>query len=370
MTHTDVAVHLPTLEAGGAERVMLTVANGLSERGYAVDLTVSNLRGGFKQDISNHVNVVEFSSTEPPFLPALGSFPDLCQYISNVEPSLFISSMKHINIISILAWKASGSNSKMVVTEHNTPDQLIDGSRKNALIYKIAKIEYPWADTIVGVSDGVIESLSETVDVPESEIQRIYNPVVTSQLIEKSKESASHRWFESEEDVVLNVGRMTEQKNQSLLIRAIAKLSPANRPKLIIVGKGHREEKIRELAVKLGVRQDLDIINWVDNLYAYMGSADVFALSSRWEGLPTVLIEALACGCPVVSMDCPSGPREILCDGEYGMLVDEYDPVALSEAVTKQLQNPDAESKIRERGKYFSKERCIDQYESLVLTSE
>jgi glycosyltransferase involved in cell wall biosynthesis len=367
MTEPDIAIHLPTLDAGGAERVMLTAANGLAERGYAVDLVLSQRSGGFSSDISESLRVVDLDAPAPPVLAAVGALPAMYRYLERTSPGVLISSMKHINVLSLAVWRLSQVDTNIVLTEHNTPEELIRGSPKNRLIYRIAAIEYPWADEIIGVSEGVVDSLSDIVDIPRQQIEMIHNPVVSSSLVEQSHQNPDHPWFDDDNTrVVLSVGRLTEQKNQELLLNAFSDVCGDENVKLVLVGQGERAAALETLAGELGVADHVEIREWVDNIYAYMGSADVFVLTSKWEGLPTVLIEALACGCPVVSTDCPSGPREILDGGEYGTLVETYDSSDVAEAIRDQLHDPTPESTCRDRGADFSVERCIDRYEELL----
>ena len=362
----DIAVFLPSLSAGGAQRVMLTTATGLAERGYSVDLVVGNLSGQFESEIPESVSVIDLGARKLPKLSAVGNLRPVREYLMNREPRVFISSMNHVNVVALVAWKTASTDSRIIVTEHNDPRALKRGSMKNRIVYSIASLVYPWSNSIVGVSDGVVGRLSDEVGIPEHELTRIYNPVVTADLIAESKQPCDHPWTDDDVPVLLNVGRLTEQKNQDLLLRSFATLRSRRDARLIIVGKGERESELLALAEKLGVEEHVAIINWIDNLYALMANADTFVLSSRYEGLPTVLIEALACGCPVVSTDCPSGPREIIGEDEYGTLVTEFEPSALADGTETQLESPVDEATLRERGREFSVHRCIDKYEQLV----
>lgn len=345
---------------------MMTVANGLADRGYSVELVVGNVRGGFREDVSDAVELTDLNAPDIPGISAVGALAPFYEYLSREDPRVVISSMNHVNVVLLLAWKLARTTSRMVVTEHNDPKALRRSSIKNRMIYGIASFEYPWADRIVAVSDGVAENLSEILDIPRDRISRIYNPVVSDELNRQSSQHADHQWFDRECPVLLNIGRLSEQKNQALLLRAFSRVRDRFDANLIIIGKGKKEEALRRLADDLGVSGHVEIINWVDNPYAYMSSADVFVLSSRWEGLPTVLIEALACGCPVVSTDCPSGPREILADGEYGRLVEVQSPKALAEAIDEELRDPMDGEKLERRGEDFSVDHCIENYDELV----
>jgi glycosyltransferase involved in cell wall biosynthesis len=366
MTSEKISIYLPTLSAGGAERVMVNLANGLSEKGYDIELVVGNREGGFAGELEASVSVVDLGVPDPPVVGVFASLPYLYQYFERENPRVVLSSMNHINVVVLLALKLSSATSVAVITEHNDPVVLSEHSPKNRIVYRLASVEYPWADEIVAVSEGVAANLSEVVGIPSEGIEVIYNPVVTDELIEKSHEAADHRWFDGEAPVVLTVGRLSKQKNQELLLRTHRELREGTDAKLLIIGQGGREARLRRLAAELGIEDDVEIINWVDNPYAYMANADVFVLTSLWEGLPTVLIEALACHCPVVSADCPSGPREILRDGEYGELVESYTPGAFVSAIYRMLEDPPSDGLMTKRAQEFTSDKCIKQYERIV----
>lgn len=366
MTQPDIAVYLPSLEAGGAERVMVTVANSLAERGYSVQLVVGNEKGGFRRDVSDSVELLDLDIPTTPVVPTLGALIPFYRYLHRENPGVVISSMNHVNVVLLFAWKLAAVRSRMVVTEHNNPTEIMRNSIKNRAIYRVAPLVYPWADSLVAVSDGVADSLSEVIDVPTREIVRIYNPVVSEELKAQASQAVDHPWLGGESPVLLNIGRLVEQKNQALLLRAFDRVRTDFDAKLIIIGTGKKERSLRDLAVELGVEDHVDFIDWVDNPYGFMAAADVFVLSSRYEGLPTVLIEALACRCQVVSTDCPSGPREILDGGKYGELVENERPEALSEAIRERILNPIEEDVLEQRGDDFSVERCIEDYDNLI----
>ena len=172
--------------------------------------------------------------------------------------------------------------------------------------------------------------------VSKSKIHTIYTPVITPELLAKSKEVAAHPWLQTSEiPVILGVGRLTEQKDFQTLIRAFAILRQELELRLIILGEGDERTMLESLAQDLGVDRDIDLPGYLENPYSYMHQASVFVLSSAWEGLPTVLIGALACGCPIVSTDCPGGIREILLDGVYGEIVPVGDVQSMAEAICK-----------------------------------
>jgi len=226
------------------------------------------------------------------------------------------------------------------VSEHttlSTEARLVE-QMSSRLAPLTAKLFYPWADGIVSVSHGVAKDLIDLTEINSGKIEVIYNPVITPELTEKAKEPVEHPWFApGEPPVILGVGRLVAQKDFSTLIHAFAKVRKIRPARLMILGNGREEEKLQALVKDLGIEKDVAWVGFVDNPFAYMKRATVFALSSAWEGLPTVLIEALAVGIPVVSTDCPSGPAEILNAGKYGELTAVGDVKGMSEAILRVL---------------------------------
>ena len=199
-------------------------------------------------------------------------------------------------------------------------------------------------------------------------IRTVYNPVVSADLDRKARESPPHPWFDDRPcPVILAIGRMKKVKDFSTLLRAFARLLVQRPARLIVLGEGRLRPSLQSLAWELGIAERVDFPGFQENPYAFLAKADLFVLSSRHEALPTVLIEAMACGCPVVSTDCPSGPREILEDGRLGPLVPVGDTEALAKAMARVLDEPPSRDLLRERASFFSVERAVERYERLLL---
>ena len=226
----------------------------------------------------------------------------------------------------------------------------------------LMKIFYPRADGVVAVSKGVADDLAVVIGLPRERITVIYNPVVTPELLQKAQEPIDHPWFHpGEPPVILGVGRLTKQKDFPTLIQAFALVRKERPARLIILGEGEDRYELEELIRKLGIASDVDMPGFVDNPYKYMAYSTVFVLSSAWEGLPTVLIEAMACGCPVVSTNCHSGPAEILENGKYGKLVAVGDAAGLAEAMVGTLDAPESLNVVR-RAQDFGVEQAVAGY--------
>jgi glycosyltransferase involved in cell wall biosynthesis len=200
--------------------------------------------------------------------------------------------------------------------------------------YLIRK-SYPSADGIIAVSSGVADDLAEATGIPRESIDVIYNPVVTPEVATASREAVDHPWLApGEPPVVMGIGRLTPKKDFTTLLQAFAEVRREVPARLMILGEGPERAVLEGLVRTLDLAANVALPGFVGNPYAYLARASLFVLSSRWEGLPTVLIEAMFCGAPVVSTDCPSGPREILNGGRYGRLVPVGDLAALAQAIT------------------------------------
>jgi glycosyltransferase involved in cell wall biosynthesis len=210
--------------------------------------------------------------------------------------------------------------------------------RRHRLLPRLAKRFYPWADGIAAVSRGAADDLTGAVGLAPNRIHVIHNPIVTPELRDLAAAPLDHPWFEpGEPPVLLAVGRLSPQKDFGTLIRAVSLVAPRRPVRLLILGEGRERADLETLVGDLGLGGVVDLPGWVPNPYPYMVRAGAFVLSSRWEGLPSVLIEALFCGPPVIATDCPSGPQEILEGGRHGLLVPVGDVDALARGIESAL---------------------------------
>lgn len=356
---TKLAIFMPSLDGGGAERVTILLLNELSRRGHDIDLLVANGKGVYRQQVHPSINIIDFDKNR-----VASCLLPLVRYLRVVQPEALLSVMNYTNVIAILAKKLAGVKSRLVLTEHNNAEQAL----KNAVSirYKIVNVLTRWlyksADEIVCVSEGVAESIYKTVGVPKSKLSVIYNPVVHPGINLLAAQSLSHPFIpENGELFMIAVGRLTAQKNFPNLIKAFRLVRNSVPAKLVILGEGEERQSLSELLESLELEEHVLMPGFVDNPYAWMRLADVFVLSSSWEGLPTVLIEALACGTKVVSTDCPSGPMEILENGLWGELVACDNAEALAAGILKAYANHNTPN-IGERLKLFSMEYAADRY--------
>ena len=342
---------------------MVTLANGFARRGYRVDLVLASAAGPYLKDVSPDVRVVDLRAGR-----VIRALWPLVRYLRRERPVAMLSAMNHANVVAVLARRLAGVNTRLVVSERTT----ISSEARRAsgwsarAVYALVPRLYRRADAIVAVSREAARDLEAFAGLAAGAVTPIYNPFDLARIARMAAESIPHPWFApgQRRPVVLAVGRLVELKDFPTLLRAFAAVRQRRDARLLILGEGELRGELAGLAHSLGLGpDDFDMPGFVANPYAYLARAALFVLSSRWEGLPGVLIEAMACGTPVVSTDCPSGPREILEDGRWGALVPVGDGAALADAIEAALRAPRAAlPDVRQRARDFEQDRAIDAY--------
>jgi glycosyltransferase involved in cell wall biosynthesis len=351
-----VALYVPNLLGGGAQRVMVTLANEFSEKELNVDLVVASFKGPYCKDVSSNVQIVDLNASR-----AITSIPKLISYLYRVEPDVLLSTLMYANIVAAYAHAISGSESSFVVRETNAIYK--SGKKRRRLITKLAKWAYRYADHVIGVSKGLTEEIVDVFGLPKKRVTSIHNPVCSLNNSVPSKPSPCE--IQSGQEHVLAVGSLSPQKDFPTLLHAFSKVHKNRNVRLIILGEGEEREALEKLSRGLGVHEDVIMPGFVSNPFDYMNVADVFVLSSQWEGCPNVLIEAMGCGCQVVSTDCPYGAAEILQQGKLGRLVPVKDEKAL--AITDTLNSPRVNSgNLVKRAKDFAPEKVASQYLEVI----
>ena len=353
---------MPSFRGGGAERVMVTLAQGLASRGIATDLLVAQLEGPNLPAAADRLRVVNLEARR--VLAALGKLAD---YLRRTAPDATISALPHANVVSVWARAIARASTRVVVSEHTIPS--LSASTSNQLRARVLpyfmRRTYGHADSIVAVSEGVAMDLATLIGAPRERITVIHNPVVTPELIRLSAEPLDDDWFTPEQPpVILSAGRLVATKDYGNLVRAFAAVRARRPARLVILGEGPERGALLRLAAELGIAADVSMPGFVANPYRYMSRAAVFVLSSRFEGFGNALVEAMACGVPVVATDC-YGPREILEDGRHGILVPVGQSDALAGAIERQFDAPFTGIG-RERAAAFHVDAAIEQYRAVL----
>ncbi len=381
---------------------MLRLADGLKARGLAVDLVVGQAKGELLAEVSGTAPIVELNKLPLWRGIALGliadsatrglvlgldfkllkrlvrRLPRLVSYLHAAQPDAVLAAEPRYNAMAVWARQLSGSRARLVISERNQPSiaAAFEGAWGEPRLRSLLRAAYLKADAIVAVSDGVAADLARHADIPANRITTIYNPVVAPDLLVKARQPLDHPWFAAgQPPVILGVGRLHPQKDFATLLRAFSKIRTARRARLVILGatstmRREYADELTGLVGNLGIAQDVAMPGFADNPFAFMARAALFVLSSRYEGLPGVLIQALACGCPVVSTDCPSGPGEILDHGRFGPLVPIGDDDALARAIEATLDNPPPAHLLMERAQLFTVERAATRYIELLFGAD
>jgi glycosyltransferase involved in cell wall biosynthesis len=356
-----VALFLHGLLGGGVERVMLNLATGFVERGVDADLVLQKAEGPLVGQVPPGARVVDLGVAR-----MHRALPGLVRYLRTERPHALLSALDHANVVALWARALAQVSTRVVVSVHFDTSQVVAQSRtlRERFVRAWTRPFYPWAAAVVAVSQGAADDLVRRTRVPREKVRVIYNPVVTPALFARAEEPLEHPWFRpGEAPVVLGVGRLTKQKDFPTLIRAFDRVRRVRPARLLILGEGEERGNLERLVREMGMEDDVLLPGFAENPYAYMKRATVFVLSSRWEGLPTVLIEALALGTPVVSTGCPSGPAEILEQGKWGRLVPMGDDATLAEAILAALAAPKAPAGARERMvERFGLDVAVEQY--------
>ncbi len=359
-----VALFVSSLRGGGAERAMLELARGLSQRGLVVDLVLVKATGPYLELVPPDIRIIDLDSGK-----AVVCFPRFVRYLRRWQPAVVISSMPTQNIIAIIGRMFGVRRTAIVARRESTFTlQLRHSGFKLRIKLMLERILLRFADAVVTISRMSSDDLVQAAPQLAPQIRLIHNPVVRPDLAKQAKEAVDHPWFrDSSTPLVLAVGRLVPVKDYPTLLKAFANVVLKSRPaKLVILGDGPAQEDLLRLCKDLGAAETVDFPGFVVNPYAYMSRASAFVLSSLFEGLPTVLIEAMACGTPIVSTDCPSGPREILLDGALGRLVPVGDWRALGLAILETLDNPIEFVRLVEGANRYSAESSIKQHFDLV----
>ena len=363
-----IAIYLDALQGYGADKILLKIANGLVKQGLRVDLILAK---GFNEkpaDLDPLIKIVDLKGSR--FTP-IKNVVSLASYLKQRKPDVLFSSIHFNNIVATLALGISGVKCKLVLRQANTlQEQLKDYSPPiSQVLQPLTAFSYRRADIVVSQCRDMVSDLTDFMKVDEEKVKVIYNPTITADIFEKAKEPVHHKWLIENRQfpLILAVGRLKPQKGFDTLLKSFSKLKQSYSPdaKLIIIGEGPLRKELEQLAVKLGIYGDIDLIGFHRNPYAFMAAADVYVSSSRYEGLPNSLIEALGLGKRVVATACKGGTAEILKYGQYGKLVPVSSPDVMAQSIAEALMSPNLTGP--DATKDFDHEAQVEKYSSMFL---
>ncbi len=355
-----LAFIIPDVRGGGAQKMMINLANEFVAQGHQLDLILINKAGSYADLIDPRVNIVNLKKSRTLF-----SILDLASYLRKNNPDIILSALFHVNLAVILAKGLSlRSKTKVILSERNHLSlRLSEMSLGKRWALKFAvRFLYPFADKIIAISKGVRDDLT-TIIQNEAHIQTIYNPVVTKQFKRQAMEEKASVFPQGCGLKLITSGRLVLQKDYPTLLKALSFYhTNYGRAHLVILGEGALLHELKSLTEKLKMTEDVSFLGFVDNPLAYMKQADVFVISSAWEGFCNVIVEALYVGLKVVSTDCQSGPAEILSNGQFGELTKVKDPKDMAKKIHQVLQTDYDPEKQKSRALEFTSEKKTQEF--------
>ena len=360
-----IDILLPDLRGGGAERVCLNLANEFAFRGLQVRMVLMQAEGDFMSLLDPRVEIVELAATR-----ARNALWPLVRHLRQTPPAALLVNMWPLTFLAALARKLSGAECRLVAVEHTAWSKSPLAKRRRTAMALMASMKWmsPRVDALLAVSRGAAEDLESFAGLPVGAVGVQFNPVVAATQPAVLREpSLDAVWLHGDHRRVIAVGSFKAEKNFPTLLRAFALLREQVNARLLILGEGDERLELETLVKELGLEHAVEFPGFVLDPGSYYARADLYAMSSVQEGLPTVLIEALDHGVPVVSTDCPSGPREILLDGKYGTLVPVGDVEALANAMKDALHKQHDREALKRRAQDFSVDKAADAYLDLLL---
>lgn len=359
--HTDrIAILISFSGEGGVERMILNLAEGFAARGLAVDLLAIRSDSAHLGQLPERVRPIDLGAGHTNL-----ALRPLVRYLRTERPRALLAAKDRAIRVAAIARRLAGVEVRLTGRLGTNLSAALQGkpALQRWLRCQPMRWIYPMVDRIVAVSEGVAEDTLRITGLPRERVTVVRNPVITPRLMAMGQEPVDHPWFHDDGvPVILGAGRLTGQKDFATLIRAFAHVRKERPARLVILGEGRLRPALEDLAAELGIATDVDLPGFAPNPYAYMARAAVFALSSRWEGSPNVLTEAMVMGTPVVATDCPSGPREILQGGRYGPLVAMGDVRGLAQAILDTLAAPPDRTGLQEAVREYSVEESVQGY--------
>jgi glycosyltransferase involved in cell wall biosynthesis len=359
-----IAVVLRAFEGGGAQRDVILLCNALAAKGVSVTILVLRDEGPMRPLVDAAIPVIEIPGHRMRY-----AIPGLRKAFRTIVPKFVLSSESNLNLCCLAAARSlpRGQRPKIVMREVASPSvaEKSDPFWQNRVAYRILRRFYRYADRVITLTEGARRDLVDNFSVSEDHVFAMRsNAVITPENADRLAQWDGEQGREP--DLIVSMGRLSPEKNQKMLLEALALLGPDRPWRLAVIGDGPERVALEESARDLGLSDRVSFIGYVTDPFAWMMRAKVAVCSSEYEGLCNAIIEALGCGTPVVSTDCPYGPREILQGGRYGTLVPVGDAAAMASAIEAALETPVDRAKLRERGLNYTAGRAADNFLELV----
>jgi glycosyltransferase involved in cell wall biosynthesis len=368
---------LPSLRDGGVDRVMVEILSHIDRERIdpVLVLFYPCENSPYRDRIPGGMKVIVIQRKSDSSIDKIKQYADFLKGVFRESPHVIVSMMTPSNVMAISAGLLFGK--KVIIGEHTTLSEATKITEGRRILWfsttSLVKLFYRFADRIIAVSEGVKADLAEEFNIPPGNMEVIHNPIDLKRISELCNAPVEHGFFAEGVPVILSAGRLDPQKGFDTLLKSFSDIIRRMDARLIILGEGPEKEFLCRLAVELAIAEKVSFLGFQSNPYKFIARADVFVLSSRLEGLPMVILEAMACETPVISTDCKSGPYDILQNGKYGILVDTDNTVALSMSVLKLLNDKMLRERFSRLGKQRVKDFAVDKvtskYEEIIYRS-
>lgn len=353
---------------GGAERALVTLINHLDRERFQPHLALFQKEGIFLNDLSRDIEVCAIQPQHSNLLWRNWTrVSGLRRLYHRVRPSVIMSALWQANAVTVLAALLWRFRAPVIIAEHTAPQASMSADPRRRLLWPFARQLYRRASHIVAVSEGIAKELRDDGCAREDQVSVIHNPIPCPQ--ESHAEGGRIRLGPEEVPVILAVGRLVPLKNHALLLQAAALVLQHMDVSVFIVGEGPERHALESLVAALDIGDHVHLIGFQHNLNPFFSAADLLVHTSVFEGFSNVLIEAMTFGVPIISTDCPYGPREILDNGRFGVLVPPGDVHSLADAILELAGDEDERKRLstvsRERAADFAPAQVIPQYEKL-----
>ncbi|MEW6684726.1 MAG: glycosyltransferase [Candidatus Edwardsbacteria bacterium] len=358
---------IPSLAGGGAERVMIYLLQYIDRTKFEPWLVVLDSKNNYGEEVPKDIKVVCLNKKGR--LDFFRLTVSLSKLIRKEAPSLVCSFLEYANYLVVLTRWLSGDKIPLFLSERTTPSLYLKRVRFGAFKKTLTKLLYPKAEGIIAVSKGVKEDLLVNFRVVDERCKVIYNPIDIKRTQLLSKESIEHPWFKENIPIIVACGNLTVAKNYPMLLKAMKLVLNDTEARLVILGTGEEHIRLESYTKEVGIHKNVSFLGFQKNPFKFMAKSTIFVLSSSWEGFANVLLEAMACGLPVISTRCASSPNEIITSGVEGLLVPVGDEDAMAKAILRLLKDESLRKQMSEAGKIrvedFRIKKIVKQYEEV-----
>ena len=356
--HKRISIFVPSFAGGGAEKAMLLFAGAAAAKGHHVDFLAGSGKGPLRSSLPAGVGLRDFRCRRTAYC-----LPHLIAYLRKERPHALYSTIFHANVLAVTAARLAGCGTRVVLRESNVPRTSRTPTLSAWTASRLVPRLYPSAHAVISVSAAVADELIALNPKLKSKVIVSPNPVISRELFRLAEQEPHHPWALTEETpFVVAAGRLHPQKDFATLLRAFQLVSMRRRTRLIILGEGGERARLEALAAELGLTDVVSLPGFVDNPFPFLKRAASFVLSSQYEGMPNVLIQAMAFGTPIVATDCPGGHPELLKASGGGQLVPVADHERLADAITTSIDLPRSRSAAAFAEQQFGVEQAAQHY--------